>query len=68
MHIIAFPSPLEPLPQQLLTIAVQGSRVPVYTSEFVGAVEELESLLVRGWCPVKGLAGVSDDVVGKVGA
>lgn len=64
-YLVAFPSLLEPLPQQLFAVPVQRSRVPVHAPQFTGAVEELEAFLVRRGGSIKGWAGVSYDATAR---
>jgi len=53
-HVVPLAGPLEPLPEQVLAVAVQGGRVPVPAPELVCAVEELEAFLVGRGRSVKG--------------
>ena len=53
-NLATLPRPLKPFPQQLLTIAIHRSRIPMSTSKLVGSVEEGEALFIWRLGPVKG--------------
>ncbi len=53
-HVLPLASPLKPLAEQVLAVAIKGGRVPVHVADLVGAVEQLEALLVRGDGAIKG--------------
>ncbi len=52
-YLIALACTPKPLPEKLLAVSVQSSRVPVGTAELKGTIEEGKALLIRWWGSVE---------------